>query len=434
VLAAVAQNGLALKDGSVQLRADTEVVLAAVAQNGLALKDASAELWTDKEVVFAAVAQNGLALKYASAELRADTEVVLAAVAHDGGALRFACRELKQHYGRTKRAFLANARRGYLDEPSRSLHALLCGLASAKAKSYGDAQVSARRDEDDQINDGETAPPRASGVWQHPDEPDQPDIIDVSGISGSDDEPPWSPSPESATRVAGKGGYQHGDEDEDDAMIDDSADVVEVAAPARSAEIIVLSSDDEGARQQQTEHGYDGRPGLATPCSEASAQLSRPRRSATASPRAEPTSGCGGTSAKDAAAASAVGDDPLHQQSAHPRRVNIRCNDTAISRALADGVVQNHNRGRGHHSTGLACDMIGPSSRRDDEVVVAAVISVPVSSAFVDPHIGHGRGGRGWEICSRGRDRPQGGHDTAAPIKVERDGGWPGEFQELRQR
>jgi hypothetical protein len=184
------------------------------------------------------------------------------------------------------------------------------------------------------------------------------------------------------------------------------------------------------ARQQQTEHGYGGHPGLATPCSEASAQLPRPCRSAPASPPAEPTSGCGGTSAKDAAAAaSAVSDDP-----AHPRRVNIRCNDTAISRALADGVVQNHNRGRGHHSTGLACDMIGPSSRRDDEVVVAAVISVPVSSAFVDPHIGHGRGGRGWEICSRGRDRPQGGHDTAAPIKVERDGGWPGEFQELRQR
>ena len=45
------------------------------------------EDWTDKEYVLAAVAQNGHALKYASAELKNDKEVVLAAVAQDGVAL-----------------------------------------------------------------------------------------------------------------------------------------------------------------------------------------------------------------------------------------------------------------------------------------------------------------------------------------------------------
>ena len=40
-------------------------VLAAVAQDGLALYHASTELMADKEVVLAAVAQNGHALKYA---------------------------------------------------------------------------------------------------------------------------------------------------------------------------------------------------------------------------------------------------------------------------------------------------------------------------------------------------------------------------------
>jgi hypothetical protein len=82
--------------------------------------------------------------------------------------------------------------------------------------SFEDAQVSARRDDDDQIDDGETAPPRASGVWQHPDEPDQQGIIDVSGVGWSTDESPRSPSPESATGAAGNGGYQHGDGDEDE--------------------------------------------------------------------------------------------------------------------------------------------------------------------------------------------------------------------------
>ena len=46
-------------------------LLAAVQQNGRALKYASEELQADREVVLAAVQQNGDALTYASQELQA---------------------------------------------------------------------------------------------------------------------------------------------------------------------------------------------------------------------------------------------------------------------------------------------------------------------------------------------------------------------------
>ena len=90
VLVAVAQNGRALEYASDGLRGDKEVVLAAVAQTGWALFAASDGLRGDKEVVMVAVAQNGMALRLASAELRANKEVVLVAVARTGSALRFA--------------------------------------------------------------------------------------------------------------------------------------------------------------------------------------------------------------------------------------------------------------------------------------------------------------------------------------------------------
>eukprot|EP01047_Picozoa_sp_COSAG01_P033389 COSAG01_NODE_2454_length_7673_cov_68.907314_2_plen_1063_part_00 len=77
------------------MRADQEVVLAAVTQNGNALKHASAELRADRKVVLAAMAQEGHALKHASAELRADEEFVRVAVAHDGRALQHASEELR---------------------------------------------------------------------------------------------------------------------------------------------------------------------------------------------------------------------------------------------------------------------------------------------------------------------------------------------------
>jgi uncharacterized protein YdeI (YjbR/CyaY-like superfamily) len=65
VLAAVAQDGLALQFAAEALRADKEFMLAAVAQNGRALYFAAEALRADKQVVLAAVTQNGLALQYA---------------------------------------------------------------------------------------------------------------------------------------------------------------------------------------------------------------------------------------------------------------------------------------------------------------------------------------------------------------------------------
>jgi hypothetical protein len=94
-LAAVAQNGSALRHASEALRSDREVVLTAVAQNGSALRYASEALQSDREVVLAAVAQNGSALVCASEALQSDREVVLAAVAQNGSALRCASEALQ---------------------------------------------------------------------------------------------------------------------------------------------------------------------------------------------------------------------------------------------------------------------------------------------------------------------------------------------------
>ena len=95
VLAAVAQDGRALRFASVELTGDKEVVMAAVAQDGSALQRASPNLQADKEVVMAAVAQDGRVLEHVSDALKADRDVVLAAVAQDGWALGFASAGLR---------------------------------------------------------------------------------------------------------------------------------------------------------------------------------------------------------------------------------------------------------------------------------------------------------------------------------------------------
>ena len=87
VLAAVTQDGCALKYAHASLQSDKEVVLAAVTQYGHALSWAHASLLSDKEVVLAAVTQNGWSLKYAHESLKSDKEFVLAAVTQNGGAL-----------------------------------------------------------------------------------------------------------------------------------------------------------------------------------------------------------------------------------------------------------------------------------------------------------------------------------------------------------
>ena len=95
VLAAVAQNGMALEYADAALKADKDVVLAAVAQRGGALKHAGPALKADKDVVLAAVAQDGNALYYAGPALQADKDVVLTAVAQNSEALQFAGPALK---------------------------------------------------------------------------------------------------------------------------------------------------------------------------------------------------------------------------------------------------------------------------------------------------------------------------------------------------
>jgi len=85
VLAAVCENGCVLSFvESEELKKDKEVVLAAVRQDGDALKYASKELQKDKEVVLAAVWQHCRAPNDALEELKSDKDVLLAAVRQNG--------------------------------------------------------------------------------------------------------------------------------------------------------------------------------------------------------------------------------------------------------------------------------------------------------------------------------------------------------------
>ncbi|SVD92251.1 uncharacterized protein METZ01_LOCUS445105, partial [marine metagenome] len=89
VLAAVRNDGEALKYANDGIKADREIVLAAVQKNGDALQYASDGLKADREIVLAAVQNDGNALKYASDELRADREIGIAAVKQNRFASRF---------------------------------------------------------------------------------------------------------------------------------------------------------------------------------------------------------------------------------------------------------------------------------------------------------------------------------------------------------
>lgn len=99
-LATVQRDGLALRHENKLIRRDRAIVLAAVAQNGLALQfadpDRSEGLHKDRELVLAAVASNGLALQFVDYALRRDRDVVLLAVQCHGGALEFASAKLKR--------------------------------------------------------------------------------------------------------------------------------------------------------------------------------------------------------------------------------------------------------------------------------------------------------------------------------------------------
>ena len=87
MLAAVLQDGYALRHAAESLNADKDIVLAAVQQNCYALQYAAESLKADKDIVLAAVQQHGNALQYAAKPLKADKDIVLAAVQQNGRAL-----------------------------------------------------------------------------------------------------------------------------------------------------------------------------------------------------------------------------------------------------------------------------------------------------------------------------------------------------------
>lgn len=85
-LAEVKKNGMSLEFCSAASR---DIVLAAVQQNGLALKYAPDSLKASKEVVLAAVKKNGLALEFSGPAMAADVEVGQAAVMQNPEASRY---------------------------------------------------------------------------------------------------------------------------------------------------------------------------------------------------------------------------------------------------------------------------------------------------------------------------------------------------------
>merc|ERR1712176_915028 len=81
---------------SSELKAHRDLVLAAVGQNGRALKHAAESLQNDPRVVQRAIDQNGCALEFASLALRDDVELVCSAILWKTAALSFASEGCKR--------------------------------------------------------------------------------------------------------------------------------------------------------------------------------------------------------------------------------------------------------------------------------------------------------------------------------------------------
>jgi len=76
VLAAVRQNGQALKDAGDAFQADREIVLAAMGQESSSLVHAAPELLLDRDFVLLALQQDWRVLRYLKPEMRTDPEIV----------------------------------------------------------------------------------------------------------------------------------------------------------------------------------------------------------------------------------------------------------------------------------------------------------------------------------------------------------------------
>jgi len=102
MLLAVRQNGSSLVFAK-QFQNDDEIVLAAVTNEGTALRQADPRLQNDPRIVRAAVTSKPTALEYASPELQNDPSIVLVAVRGDSyqkgrePALKYASEPLKSH-------------------------------------------------------------------------------------------------------------------------------------------------------------------------------------------------------------------------------------------------------------------------------------------------------------------------------------------------
>jgi hypothetical protein len=88
-LGEVGKNGMLLQNAPDAIKQDRIVVLAAMNQNGLAFNHLPCECESGlrREALLAAVAQNGLALEFGSAQLRADPDIVAAALAQNPEAI-----------------------------------------------------------------------------------------------------------------------------------------------------------------------------------------------------------------------------------------------------------------------------------------------------------------------------------------------------------
>lgn len=82
-MAAVTQNGLALKHAHKTLKKNHDIVLMAVQQNGMALKFAHSTLQEQTDIVEAAVKQNPGSFVWASEKLCNDEKIINLAFAHD---------------------------------------------------------------------------------------------------------------------------------------------------------------------------------------------------------------------------------------------------------------------------------------------------------------------------------------------------------------
>lgn len=93
----VQEDGLVLERVPPRYR-DKQMVLAAVSENGFAIRFSPEPLKRDREIVSAALQENGLALRSVPDLLKDDEHVVLEAVQRDGLALRYASPRLKAHH------------------------------------------------------------------------------------------------------------------------------------------------------------------------------------------------------------------------------------------------------------------------------------------------------------------------------------------------